>query len=92
MVVNALAESPWGVFSISLTIPIALFMGFYLRHMRPGRIMEVTAIGVALLLLAVMAVASSEMGLDDADALEDTLVLSSSSPDSSRRSFRSGCC
>jgi carbon starvation protein len=54
VVVNALAESPWGVFSISLTIPIALFMGFYLRFIRPGRVMEVTAIGVTLLLLAII--------------------------------------
>src|SRR5690349_7274396 len=54
VVVNALAESPWGVFSIALTIPIALFMGFYVRYLRPGRVMEVTAIGVALLLLAII--------------------------------------
>ena len=46
VVVNALAESPWGVFSIGLTIPIALFMGFYLRYLRPGRVLEVTVIGV----------------------------------------------
>jgi carbon starvation protein len=54
IVVNALAASPWGVFSIGLTIPIALFMGFYLRYLRPGRIMEVTAIGVTLLLAAIL--------------------------------------
>ena len=54
VVVNALAESPWGVFSIGLTIPIALFMGFYLRFLRPGRVMEVTGIGVVLLLLAIV--------------------------------------
>ncbi|GGD06120.1 carbon starvation CstA family protein [Nocardioides daphniae] len=54
VVVNALAESPWGVFSIGLTIPIALFMGFYLRVLRPGRVMEVTAIGVVLLMLAII--------------------------------------
>ena len=54
VVVNALAESPWGVFSIGLTIPIALFMGFYLRILRPGRVAEVTAIGVGLLLLALI--------------------------------------
>jgi carbon starvation protein len=54
VVVNALAESPWGVFSIGLTIPIALFMGFYLRFLRPGRVMEVTAIGVTMLLLAII--------------------------------------
>ncbi|GAA5175150.1 carbon starvation CstA family protein [Pseudonocardia eucalypti] len=54
VVVNALAESPWGTFSIAMTIPIALFMGFYLRVMRPGRVLEVSAIGVALLLLAIV--------------------------------------
>jgi carbon starvation protein len=55
VVVNALADSPWGVFSIAMTIPIAFFMGFYLRVIRPGRVLETTAIGVALLLLAIVA-------------------------------------
>ncbi|MCL8251630.1 carbon starvation protein A [Aeromicrobium fastidiosum] len=54
VVVNALAESAWGVFSIGLTIPIALFMGFYLRYIRPGRVLETTAIGVVALLLAII--------------------------------------
>jgi carbon starvation protein len=54
IVVNALAESPWGVFSIALTIPIALFMGIYLRRLRPGRVLEATGIGVTLLLLAIV--------------------------------------
>jgi carbon starvation protein len=53
VVVQALAQSPWGVFSIAMTIPIALFMGVYLRYLRPGRVTEVSLIGVALLLLAV---------------------------------------
>ena len=70
VVVNALAESPWGVFSISLTVPLALFMGFYLRYLRPGRVSEVTAIGVALLLLAIIGGGYvEEMGLGDALAL-----------------------
>ena len=55
VVVNALAQSPWGVFSIAMTIPIALFMGFYMRVIRPGRVLETTAIGVGLLLLAIVA-------------------------------------
>lgn len=42
VVVNALAESPWGVFSIAMTIPIALFMGVYLRYLRPGKVSEVS--------------------------------------------------
>jgi carbon starvation protein len=54
VVVNALAGSPWGTFSIAMTIPIALFMGFYLRILRPGRVMETTVIGVALLLAAII--------------------------------------
>ncbi|MEU2562233.1 carbon starvation CstA family protein [Streptomyces longispororuber] len=54
VVVNALAESPWGTFSIAMTIPIALFMGFYLRVLRPGRVSEVSLIGIALLLFALV--------------------------------------
>jgi carbon starvation protein len=67
VVVGALAESPWGVFSIAMTIPIALFMGVYLRFLRPGRVSEVSLIGVALLLLAVVAggwVADTQWGTD----------------------------
>ncbi len=67
VVVNALAESPWGVFSIALTIPIALFMGVYLRYLRPGKVSEVSLIGVALLLLAIVSggwVAETEWGTD----------------------------
>ncbi|WP_127131290.1 carbon starvation CstA family protein [Georgenia sp. SYP-B2076] len=55
VVVNALAQSPWGVFSIAMTIPIALFMGIYLRFLRPGKVTEVSLIGVVLLLLAIIA-------------------------------------
>ncbi|MFD5701561.1 carbon starvation CstA family protein [Streptomyces lasiicapitis] len=55
VIVNALAESPWGTFSIAMTIPIALFMGFYLRILRPGRVSEVSLIGVSLLLFALIA-------------------------------------
>ncbi|MQA96196.1 MAG: carbon starvation protein A [Streptosporangiales bacterium] len=55
VVVNALAESPWGTFSIAMTIPIALFMGIYMRTLRPGKVIETTFIGVGLLLLAIVA-------------------------------------
>ncbi len=55
VVVQALAASPWGTFSIAMTIPIAFFMGFYMRVLRPGRVIETTAIGVALLMLAIVA-------------------------------------
>jgi carbon starvation protein len=54
-VVNALAHSPWGTFTIACTIPIALFMGLYLYRIRPGRVAETTLIGVALLVAAVLA-------------------------------------
>ena len=53
VVVNALAESPWGVFTVGATIPIAMLMGGYLRFIRVGKVLEVSLIGVVLLLLAV---------------------------------------
>ena len=53
VVVLALAESPWGSFSLAMTIPIALLMGVYMRFLRPGRVLEVSVIGVALLILAI---------------------------------------
>jgi carbon starvation protein len=53
VVVKALAESPWGVFTVGATIPIAMFMGSYLRFWRVGRVLEASAIGVVCLLLAV---------------------------------------
>ena len=49
VVVNALAESPWGTVTVALTIPIALVMGGYLRWVRPGRVLEATAMGLVLL-------------------------------------------
>ena len=55
VVVNALRSSPWGTVTIALTIPIALFMGVYLRWMRPGRVLEASAIGVVLLGLSLLA-------------------------------------
>ena len=77
IVVNALAESPWGVWSIGLTIPIALFMGVYLRRLRPGRVLEATGVGVALLLLAIVSGGWIEdTGLGDALTLsKEWLVL-----------------
>lgn len=52
--VNALAESPWGVFSVGCTIPIALLMGLYLRFLRPGRVTEVSVIGFVALIAAII--------------------------------------
>ncbi|MPW44958.1 carbon starvation CstA family protein [Acinetobacter guerrae] len=54
VVVKALAHSPWGVFSIAATIPIALFMGVYMRYIRPGKIAEVSIIGFVLMMLAII--------------------------------------
>lgn len=54
IVVKALAESPWGTFTIAATIPIALFMGIYMRFIRPGRIAEVSLIGFVLMMLAIV--------------------------------------
>ena len=79
VVVQALAQSPWGTFSIAMTIPIALLMGFYMRVLRPGRVLETTAIGVALLLLAIVAggwVEESGGALADFFTLDpETLVI-----------------
>src|SRR3989475_4491742 len=55
VVVKALAESPWGVFTVGATVPIAMFMGGYLRFGRVGKVMEASVIGVVCLLLAVWA-------------------------------------
>ena len=54
IVVKALIHSPWGVFTVAATVPIALFMGIYLRYIRPGRIGEVSVIGFVLLMLAIV--------------------------------------
>jgi len=65
VVVNALGESPWGVFSVAMTIPIALFMGVYLRYLRPGKVTEVSLIGFVLLMFAIIGggwVAGTEWG------------------------------
>lgn len=53
VIVNALFQNSWGVFTIAATIPIAIFIGFYMTKLRPGRLGEASVIGVALILLAV---------------------------------------
>jgi len=53
VVVNALKGSPWGTFTIAMTIPIALLMGLYLRRIRPGKVLEVSVLGFILVLLAI---------------------------------------
>ena len=53
VVVNALRDSPWGTFTIAATMPIAVFMGLYLRYWRPGKVLEVSGIGFALVVLSI---------------------------------------
>jgi len=53
VVANSLFNSPWGTFTVASTIPIAIFVGLYLKYLRPGKIQEATIIGVILVLLAV---------------------------------------
>src|SRR5918996_422803 len=55
VVVNALRASPWGTVTIALTIPIAMLLGIYLRWIRPGKVLEASAIGLVLLVLSVYA-------------------------------------
>ena len=67
VVVNALGESAWGVYSVALTIPIALFMGIYLRFIRPGKVLEISVIGFVLLMFAIISgrwVAESAWGAE----------------------------
>lgn len=54
IVVKALAQSPWGTFTVAATIPIALFMGVYSRYIRPGRVGEISLIGFVLLMLSIV--------------------------------------
>jgi carbon starvation protein len=55
VVVNALKSSPWATFTLAMTIPIALLLGLYLRFIRPGRVLEASVMGVALVLFVVVA-------------------------------------
>ncbi len=53
VIVNALHDNPWGSFTVAMTIPIAIFVGIYMRFLRPGKLVEASVIGVVLILLAV---------------------------------------
>src|SRR5712691_6740755 len=55
VVVNALRSSPWGTFTIAMTIPIALLMGIYLKYLRPGKVLETSVLGFVLVMVAVVA-------------------------------------
>ena len=54
IVVKALTHSPWGTFTVAATIPIAVFMGVYLRYIRPGKIGEISVVGFILLMMAII--------------------------------------
>ena len=54
IVVKALTHSPWGTYTVAFTIPLAIFMGIYLRYLRPGRIGEVSVIGLVMLVFAII--------------------------------------
>ncbi|UNM96576.1 carbon starvation protein CstA [Ignatzschineria rhizosphaerae] len=54
IVVKALEHSPWGTFAVAFTIPLAVFMGVYMRYIRPGRVLEISVIGFVLLILGIV--------------------------------------
>lgn len=65
VIVNALYANPWGTFTVAFTIPIAMFIGIYMRYLRPGKLAEASFIGIILVLLGVIlgpAVKSSALG------------------------------
>ncbi len=72
VVVNALKSSPWATFTLAMTIPIALLLGLYLRFLRPGRVLEASVIGVALVLFVVVA----GQWIADSPALAKVFTLS----------------
>jgi len=53
VIVNALKSSPWGTFTIAATVPIAIFMGLYLRYWRPGKVLECSAVGFILIVASI---------------------------------------
>jgi carbon starvation protein len=55
IVVNALKSSPWATFTLAMTVPIAMLLGVYLRYFRPGRVLEASVIGVAMIVFVVIA-------------------------------------
>ena len=95
IVVNALKDSPWGTFTIAMTIPIALLMGLYLRRIRPGKVLEVSVLGFVLVLLAIwggqLGFAESRHGAHLHSASEPRSRNSSSSMALRRLLCRSGC-
>jgi carbon starvation protein len=93
VVVNALAESPWGVFTVGATIPIAMFMGGYMRFWRVGKILEASVIGIVLLLLAVWdSFTATRNGRIVSRSRPSRLPGRSSFTDSPPACCRFGCC
>ena len=96
IVVNALKDSPWGTFTIAMTIPIALLMGLYLRRIRPGKVLEVSVLGFVLVLLAIWggqwASQNPHDGAASSPCRRPPWQFSSSSTDLPRRRCRCGCC
>ena len=76
VVVNGLRQSPWGVVTIGLTMPIAVYMGLHIKYLRPGRVLEATTIGIVLLVLSVYAGqwAAGQPGLATLFTLEGTTI------------------
>ena len=95
VVVNALSGSPWGTFTIAATMPIAVFMGLYLRYWRPGKVLEISAIGFGLVIACVLGgewVARSATLAPWFTLSAMTLAVASSVTASSPARCRSGCC
>ena len=93
VVVNALKASPWGTSTLAMTIPIAMLVGIYMRYLRPGRVLEASAIGFALIMFSV--VAGQWVAESPEWARVFTLGLAWPSPSSStalRLPCRCGCC
>ena len=96
VVVNALKGSPWGAFTIAATMPIAVFMGLYLRYWRPGKVLECSAIGFALVMAAIFARALGGTIGRPGSAVYARAPWRWRSPSSSTDSWRArcrcGCC
>ena len=96
VVVNAMKHSPWATATVFATIPIAMLVGLYLRNIRPGRVLEASLIGVALLLLAVVGGgwrrSSTRRCARCSTWTASRSRGSSSATASSRRCCRCGCC
>ncbi len=96
IVVKALTHSPWGTYTVAFTIPLAIFMGIYIRYLRPGRIGEVSVIGLVMLVFAIISGGWVAESPTWAPWFDYTGVQLTSDPrwatDLWLRYCRSGCC